>query len=232
MPEMSSRPCLRLRTDRDLTSGKMRHVGQWFAFLFMSLLSACSGSTCIRPESATRCPIPVQEESLGPAAPLPKNFGIVSEGVYRGAQPEGKAQYQALHALGVRRILKLNATDDESLCTERKLCVPLGIEVIPLALRERTVGTDAARACVCRALQEIREAQRAGTAIYVHCTAGKNRTGFVVGAYRETEGTRTGARAPDWVLDELRAYGHNWFFQILYPKISSVLREGFPACDN
>jgi hypothetical protein len=157
---------------------------------------------------------------------LPKNFGLVSKGIYRGAQPKGEEQYRALRALGVTTILKLNSNDGVS--EEAALCRELGLEVVLVALREWTVATDASHPCVCAAVREIKRARQSGAAVYIHCNAGKNRTGFIVGAYRElAEHSEASA-----VLEELRTYGHNWFFEALYPRISSVLRKGVPACDE
>jgi Tyrosine phosphatase family len=204
---------------------------QWLILPPILVLSACSTTICVPPLSVANLSVgpttpAVNSESTSSAAPLPKNFGIVSKGIYRGAQPKGVTQYRALRALGVTTILKLNPNDGIS--EESTLCRELGLEVIPVALQEWTVATDVAHPCVCAALREIKRARQSGAGIYIHCNAGKNRTGFLVGAYRELA-EHYEAEA---VLEELRAYGHNWFFETLYPRISSALRQGIPICDE
>src|SRR5207253_3504357 len=152
---------------------------------------------------------------------LPANFGVVEEGkIDRGAQPSA-ASVEALARRGIRTILKLNgsaSTEEESAAAR------LGIRVVHVDLDARTVGAPSSCAAVERAYAAMTDPRN--WPVYVHCTHGRDRTGFLIGLYRE--------RAERWpypqVERELAAYGHDRMWRALLPNISHSLAAGVPAC--
>lgn len=151
---------------------------------------------------------------------LPPNFGVVEEGsIYRGAQPSAE-NLEALARRGIRTIVKLNgATADEDAAAAR-----LGIRIVDVDLNARTVGMSRSCAGVERAYAAMSDP--ANWPVYVHCTHGRDRTGFLVGLYRE--------RAEHWtyerVQQELAAYGHHGLWRAIFPNITRSLAAGVPAC--
>lgn len=152
---------------------------------------------------------------------LPRNFGVVEEGkIYRGAQPT-PADVEALARRGIRTIVKLNggASADEDNAAAR-----LGIRVVHVNLSARKVGTAAECGEVERAYAAMTDPHN--WPVYVHCIHGRDRTGFLIGLYRE--------RAEQWTYErvsrELAAYGHDRLWRTLLPNITHSLAAGVPAC--
>ena len=152
---------------------------------------------------------------------LPPNFGVVEEGrIYRGAQPDGPSM-EALARRGIRTIVKLNG---ESLAEEESAAERLGMRVVPADLVARRVGRASSSCAVEHAYAAMTDP--ANWPVYVHCTHGRDRTGFLVGLYRE--------RAEQWTFAdvdrELTAYGHDRLWRMLMPNIARALFAGMPAC--
>ncbi|HWS73378.1 MAG TPA: tyrosine-protein phosphatase, partial [Thermoanaerobaculia bacterium] len=111
---------------------------------------------------------------------LPPNFGIVEEGkIYRGAQPTA-ASIEALARRGIRTIVKLNGA---SVAEEESAAARLGIRMLTVDLDARTVGTASSCGDVERAYEAMTDPRN--WPVYIHCTHGRDRTGFLVGLYRE-----------------------------------------------
>ena len=151
------------------------------------------------------------------------NFRKVQDHLYRGGQPETCAELDYLRSLGVRRIVKLNdrgLAQDEA---EKSAAARLGLEVLSWPFDASTIGTPAS----CPDVREALDALRAGDApVFVHCTAGKDRTGYLIGLYERLVLRKA---APD-VLEELRRYGHRGARAAVFPQISRELRKELPAC--
>ena len=159
--------------------------------------------------------------TAAPVAGMPQNFGVVDEGkIYRGAQPSA-SEIEALRRRGIRTIVKLSAKDVDM---ERIATSRLGIRIVEVPLHARTVGTSKACAGVERAYAAMTDP--ANWPVYVHCDHGRDRTGFLVGLYRE--------RAEEWtfeqVSDELSRYGHGTPMRIVLPNISNSLADRYRAC--
>lgn len=173
------------------------------AIAIVFLLSACATATA------------------PPVRGLPRNFGVVAEGkLYRGSQPDA-GEIENLHRRGVRTIVKLNVA---GLDMERSATGELGIRLIEIPLHARTVGTSRSCAEVERAYQAMTDPLN--WPVYVHCDHGRDRTGFLVGLYRE----RVEGWAFPQVSDELARYGHDSRMRLLFPAISRSLADHFHAC--
>ena len=101
------------------------------------------------------------------------NFGRVDARVYRAAQPDHRGLLLLRDALEVHAVFKLN-TDEES--TDPELD---GVVVHHTAIHGIEAPSDD---WTRRLVEEIRQ-QAAVGAVLVHCTYGRDRTGFVVAAY-------------------------------------------------
>ncbi len=117
------------------------------------------------------------------------NFGRVTPGIYRGGLP-GYSGLKYLKAIGVKTILNLDGNRGDAR-EEAEWAHRLGIRTVSVPMsffwkpRHRDVN---------RALAALRDPSL--YPIYVHCHAGKDRTGLVVGIYR----------VEDQRMDPYRAY--------------------------
>jgi protein tyrosine phosphatase (PTP) superfamily phosphohydrolase (DUF442 family) len=160
------------------------------------------------------------QSKLGVAVPGIDNFGVV-EGksclIYRGAQPE-KEGIVTLREKGVRTIINLRNDPDPR---EEEWAKAAGMRYVnipsnPLSPKLpdvqkylQIVGGQPAAPFVSEPVEGP---------IFVHCYAGRDRTGLFVAAYRVAE--------QDWPTDqaihEFDAYGHN---RLLFPQIHQFLRK-------
>lgn len=145
---------------------------------------------------------------------FPRNLGVVvPEQVYRGAQPRDN-EYEILKRdLHIKTILKLNEDDDSS---EAKKCAEYGIVLVAVPFAASAIGDPDTCDAIRKAYAVIDDP--AARPIYVHCQAGRDRTGLLVGLYR--------IRAQGWpierVLGELRQHGG-----FLYPHIVRILKDEY-----
>lgn len=107
-----------------------------------------------------------------------KNFGQMDERYYRGAQPE-KADYQALKDLGVTTVIDLrnDPTDYEKPEVEA-----LGMKYVNIPMSGWKTPKDSDVETFLKLLSD----PATGT-VYVHCKAGKHRTGLTGAVYRFTK---------------------------------------------
>ncbi len=119
---------------------------------------------------------------------FPKRFGVVEAGsIYRSGQMHPSLVRRTLQTNDIDEVVSLidtAAADDEDLqadAAEQEACRALGIErrVFPLA----GDGTGDIES-YAQALASVTEATRAGRRILGHCSAGTQRTGGAVAAYR------------------------------------------------
>ncbi len=156
-----------------------------------------------------------------PIIGLPKNFGVVEEGkVFRGSQPTA-GEIEMLKHNGVKTIVKLNTADLEM---ERSKTGELGIRLMEIPLNARTVGTSKSCEQVERASQAIIDP--INWPVYVHCDHGRDRTGFLIGLYRE----RVQGWTFDAVSEELARYGHDSKMRLVFPNITKALADHYQAC--
>jgi len=103
------------------------------------------------------------------------NFGQMDERYYRGAQPE-KGDYQSLKDLGVNTVIDLrnDPTDYEKTEVEA-----LGMKYINLPMS----GWKTPKDNLVEEFMKVMNAPETGV-VYVHCKAGKHRTGLTGAVYR------------------------------------------------
>jgi tyrosine-protein phosphatase SIW14 len=160
--------------------------------------------------------------SAAPLPGLPANFGVVEEGkIYRGGQPGPGDLGELKRQFGIRTVVKLNPGD---LDAEGADAARLGIRVIYVPLHAASVGRPRSCPQVERAYAAMRDP--ANWPLYVHCTHGRDRTGFLVGLFRERDERWTFAR----VREELAHYGHAGLIRLALPNITAALRSG-QACE-
>ncbi len=153
----------------------------------------------------------------------PSNFGVVLEnGIYRGAHPD-ESELDYLKHIGIKTILKLNT---HGLAKEQAAADRLGLSLINVPLDPSTVGGRASCSDVAKALAVVQDRSR--WPIYVHCTSGRDRTGFLIGAYREL------VQGWSWlrVDKELSQFGHNDSKRQVFPLIARELSARVPTCTD
>ncbi|MBI5832580.1 MAG: tyrosine-protein phosphatase [Armatimonadetes bacterium] len=157
------------------------------------------------PSAAVAPPPPVAAPAAVTAAtspaPLPPheglpNFHLVEPGIYRGAAPTAQG-LKSLKAMGVKTIIDLRievARKKEKIDAEA-----LGFRYIGLPM-----GKEApTKQQITTLLETLKDTSR--HPVYVHCQHGADRTGCMIGLYRET--------VQGWSFDktwaEMRRYGFN-----------------------
>jgi protein tyrosine/serine phosphatase len=100
------------------------------------------------------------------------NLYKVSDGLYRGAQPEADG-FKELKKLGVKTILSLRSSR-----SDRKLLEGAGLDYVHIRMRPWDAEYDEVK----EALQIITDASK--QPVFVHCRHGADRTGTVIAAWR------------------------------------------------
>jgi hypothetical protein len=162
----------------------------------------------------------------------PPNFAMVRDAdeqptkVYRGGQLslDDKAQYEYLHKQGITHIIKLNGSGSEAR-TERQLASNYGIHVEAFGFSAYTIGRRRTCKQVCNTLTYLLDPNN--QPVYVHCTAGQDRTGYMIGLYEMFISKPRPA-----IISELAAHGHQGIWSKLFPQIDRELTKGPPpTCD-
>ena len=165
----------------------------------------------------------------GLAARAPRNFGhvVTANGqptrIYRGGQPTDCGQLEYLHSIGIRRILKLNDRQLPQDSGELTEAARLGLEIVNLPFVASSIGRADSCPKVREALMSLEEDKGP---IYVHCTAGKDRTGYIIGLYEKVVLRKSSAA----VTAELHRFGHRGVRSLLMPQIDRELRRDVPEC--
>lgn len=155
---------------------------------------------------------------LGPASgradtPDLPNFHPVSPGIYRGAAPS-EAGLRKLRAMGVRTVIDLRIAP-KTVRKEKAQAEALGLKFVNLPMS----GEPPTQAQVDALLATLRTAQT--EPVFVHCQHGADRTGCMLGIYRET--------IQGWDYDkayqEMRRYG----FKPYYVKLADAVKRRSPV---
>jgi len=129
-----------------------------------------------------------------------KNFGEVTDHIWRGDQPTAVG-FQKLYDAGVRTIISLRSDhDDFDLLRGTKLKYVR----IPMLALDPELGNRAQLVLALKTLRKLSTGPLAQT-VYVHCAAGKDRTGFVIAGYLVTFEGWTAEEA----IREMRDYHFN-----------------------
>ena len=137
------------------------------------------------------------------------NFHMVAPGIYRGAAPT-EAGLRKLKAAGIKTIIDLRISP-KLVRIERAEAQALGFTWINLPM-----GSDPpTKREVAILLQNLGKAP--GTPVFVHCQHGADRTGCMIGIYRETVDKWTYAAT----FTEMRKYG----FNPRWVKLSATVRK-------
>jgi tyrosine-protein phosphatase SIW14 len=135
-----------------------------------------------------------------PSVPGIGNFYKVNEHVYRGAQPTEEG-FQYLAKLGVKTVIDLRE-DDERTPGERRDVTTAGMTYVNVPMTGLTPPTEAEITKILALLED-----ETGGPVFVHCKAGKDRTGAVMAAYRIDHDQWDSARA----LKEAMSDGMSFF---------------------
>lgn len=140
------------------------------------------------------------------------NFHPVSPGIYRGAAPS-VAGLKRLRALGIRTVIDLRIAP-KTVRKEKAEAESLGLKWINLPMS----GDPPTQAQVDTLLGALKTAPK--EPVFVHCQHGADRTGCMLGIYRETQ--------QGWDFDrtykEMRQYG----FKPYYIKLTDAVRKRAP----
>ena len=113
----------------------------------------------------------------GAQARIPR-FSKVSDGFYRGGQPTDREDYVSLKSLGIRTVVNLRTTVSE-VVVEESILRELGIEMVHIPISTVFGPSRRDLAQVFEVLLEEKDGP-----VFLHCQEGKDRTGLVVGLYR------------------------------------------------
>jgi protein tyrosine/serine phosphatase len=125
-----------------------------------------------------------------------RNFGVVSEWLYRGGDPTALG-LEELGAMGVKVDIDLREAGEGTEAEERE-AKRLGMKYINIPFRPFSAPTDEQMKQVLSLLTHS-DSQR----VFVHCRRGKDRTGTVIACYRIQHDRWDNRRA----LEEAKKYG-------------------------
>jgi tyrosine-protein phosphatase SIW14 len=107
-----------------------------------------------------------------------RRFVHVAEGIYRADQPDTKEDYEKLKSLGIKTIINLRhevAWQEK----EAKIAATMGFTYLSYPMKPWEYPDDVK---VQEILDHLTSAK--DQPVFVHCKAGKDRTGMIIGLYR------------------------------------------------
>lgn len=143
-------------------------------------------------------------------------YGVIGPNVTRSAQPDEHG-CRMLRELGIRHVVKLNGDSEMAVATEAGW-LGAGVDVLtfPFAVGMFDPDVEKARQIVA----EMTRLARLGAPVHVHCTLGRDRTGFVAGVYQLVV-----LRLPlTRVLEEFHEFGARGWVQLLDHEIEGALK--------
>ena|SRR5215475_14411618 len=147
--------------------------------------------TLLAPGTAAAVSITPEQAGIG-------NFGQVNENYFRGAQPDREG-FHRLGTLGVKTIIDLQ---EKGKAEEPGWVKEAGMQYFCVPLSGSHPANDSQTA---RFLDLVNDP--ANWPVYVHCAAGRHRTGEMTGIYRITHDTWTADKA----YEEMKKYGYYSF---------------------
>jgi protein tyrosine/serine phosphatase len=196
----------------------MRKIFTAFIALFASatFASAQADSTATVAMAQTAAPASVATvDYTVPMAPKAfpnikiENFGQMDERVYRGAQPTAE-DYKSLQELGINTVIDLRK-DSENY--SKSTVEGLGMKYVHIPM----TGWTTKDSSVAEFLKAVNDASNGK--VYIHCAAGKHRTGLVGAVYRlENYGWDY-----DTAYKEMKNFGY--FSGLFHRKIKGYVKD-------
>jgi protein tyrosine/serine phosphatase len=131
----------------------------------------------------------------GPGIP---NFHKVNDRLYRGGQPNSQG-WKSLADLGVKTVIDLRRQDEHSTAAEAQAVQAVGMRYVNVPMQGIVSPGDDKIARILSLLDSK-------DPVFVHCKAGKDRTGTVIACYRIARDRWQNQKA----LDEAKTYGMHW----------------------
>ncbi len=157
-------------------------------------------AVCVQAASPQQKPAPPAFAEKRNVEGLP-NLGQVSTTLYRGGQPK-KEGYPKLKEMGVEIVVNLR-DDKDDIAEERQTVEQHGMRFVSIPWNARRGPNDPQVAEFLELLRANPERK-----IFVHCKAGKERTGVMIAAYRIAVQGWTAPQA----LDEMEFFGIRGFW--------------------
>jgi hypothetical protein len=166
-------------------------------------------------------------ESGGPVS----NFGLVVDGVYRGARISKEEQFKFLKDAGVSTLVNVSwpARDDKDLCEKYGFdCSYKAVKIIPGA--DLYFGMKDLKGAFGFTVDEL----KAGRKVYIHCHFGRERTGILAAALmirqNMCEPSRQGEpqlKEKTWDLVEasLKKFGYKMTYQKPFEEMKSWITD-------
>jgi protein tyrosine/serine phosphatase len=182
-----------------------RSAARILAHLLAALVCVHAAAQSPKPDALT----PALAEKLKVEG-LP-NLGQVSATLFRGGQPK-KEGYSKLKEMGVEIVVNLR-DDKDDIAKERRIVEQHGMRFVSIPWNAWHGADD-------HQVAEFLEFLRANPErkIFVHCKAGKERTGVMIAAYRIAVQGWTAPQA----LDEMEFFGIRGFW---FPHLKKYIRE-------
>jgi tyrosine-protein phosphatase SIW14 len=200
----------------DARSAGLRCATAW---LLVALALQAAPVVPVAGTPSAQLPTPLQTGSSA-ASPLPReqheglpNFGVVSDYLYRGAQPADRG-FAQLKALGVGIVVNLRH-ERGRIARERTLVERLGMQYVSIPWRGHDDPNPEQVAQFLRLLRDNTQRK-----VFVHCQRGAERTGVMVACYRISREQWTAERAQA----EMEAFG----FRLRFAHLARFVRK-FPT---
>lgn len=138
-----------------------------------------------------------------------KNFAVVSDALWRGAQPTAEG-FAELKRRGVKTIVNLRAEH-----SDREKLAGTGLQYVEIPCL--AWNSDSKK--VLSFLKVVADPKN--QPVFVHCAEGADRTGMMVAAYRIVE--------QDWASDDAMKELPNFHFHPIFANVKVFLKEFDPA---
>ena len=186
------------------------------AVLFALVAAGAFAPGCTTPEpatAATETGRPVAERLTG--EPGLENFARVNSTLDRGAQPTTEG-YQRLRELGVKTVITFRSAH-----SPRAQIEAAGMTSVEIPLSANLLGAKPpGDGEIQRFFDVVLDPER--QPVFIHCMAGKDRTGTMAALYRiEIDGW-----SPEEAAEEMRLFGFHAYFQDLNRFVAAYRSRG------
>jgi tyrosine-protein phosphatase SIW14 len=140
-----------------------------------------------------------------------ENFGRIDDHYYRGSQPKN-SDYQDLATLGIKSVISLTSDDTDP--NEKTMVEKTGMKHYHIPMDSKIPPTPSQLAEFLRIVND-----RDNQPVYVHCVAGKHRTGVMTAAYRLSHYGWTAEQA----YKEMKQY--KFGLALFHPKLKNFIYD-------